>query len=361
MSNISFKKAKIGAPDISFGTGTFVRQKSDGTYMNVNQVYAASIPIADAGVHFVAGNRRVEYAIGQLATRIDVVSASYSTRTNALSNSYTALPTTLSQTNQSATIASLVKFWWKHPYGTIQNTSDTRITFPAGYYPVGGKLYYAAATKGWSTQRGAGSVATQRWHNRGFSFATGALALGTGWRKSNTWYYAYATKYANSLAFVLAGTAPTTKYDNGLWGSDWDTNTYLGAVRFAVSSQIVTFVQSGNYTNMSNVLFMGRTYFSATNNTLLPIIATGPQTTNNMLIKIRNVPNSAGSIVGLGLYAPCSEEKLYYGVRLNVESYDELHMPMLASTRNLFYWKRVSYTWPGSITLYTSGWIDKFN
>lgn len=371
MPNWTIKKSYIGATDIAWGTGTFTRQKSDGTYMNVNQVKAASIPILDTGIHFAAGTRRVEYAIGQNATRINVVSASLTTKTNVLSASFANFVTSTSQTNQSATIASLVKYWWRSPNGTIQNTSSTRITIPSGYYPVGGKLYYAANTLGWSTQRGGGSVATQKWSNRGFSFATGAVALGTGWRKSNTWYYLYATKYENSLALVCAGTSPTTKYDNNLWGSDWNTNTYLGAIRFQAASNVAFFKQSGNKTSCpgdnANLKFVGGLLVSWTND-YIPVTARKPSTADLFTVRTGTGGKEGGtlSLVSIACRASspiCYQSLNVYTTTTNLMYFQDHEIFSRANTPTTIYISRTSAAVPAyaSLHLQTIGWVDKFN
>jgi len=365
MATITVTKAKAGANDINFGTGTFVRLKSDGTYWNVRQVSASHIPIIDSGCHYSATSsvgRYVEFALGHAATRIKAVSASITTGlAGKVSTSVT--------TSISATLASTVKYWWRHPNGIIKNTSNTRITFPAGYYPVGGKIYYSANTIGWSFQRGAGSALTQKWSNRGFSFATGAAALSTGWAKINTYYYVYATTYGGSLAFVGAGTYPTSKYDTGLTGSSWDTNTYVQAVRTAnASSSIVDFLTTGNFTYLheesTGLRFIGRTAYSATNNTPLPINCRAPQTTNQIRVHAKGKATSAGTITTLqiGGDSNCADTDILINTDTSATQWRQipLWVNVVSSTNNIVYWKRYGTTTPSSIVFVLRGWLDKY-
>jgi hypothetical protein len=353
MATLSFTKAKIGAPDISFGTGTFARKKSDGTYMNVNQVNAASIPLFDTGAHFA--NDRVEYALGYCATRIKTVSASLTT--GLAGKVSTAVTTSI-----SATLASCVKYWWKSPTGTIQNTSGTRITFPAGYYPVGGKIYYAANTIGWSTQRGGGSVLTQKWSNRGFSFATGAVALGTGWRKSSSWIYLYATTYGGSLAFVGAGTVPTSKYDTGLTGPSWDTNAYVGCAYLNSSSNIVNFNKTANHTLVqNNITFYSRNLRTSTNSRYLPIYIIKPQTADHVNISVKDETVTTGTTMYMSTGSISGEDQFItdnVGVGAGKLKDSIVGIKSNTLTGIMYYYHNQSQN--GVFALQTKGWYDKF-
>ncbi|RKX64854.1 MAG: hypothetical protein DRP42_05760, partial [Tenericutes bacterium] len=209
MANITVKKGFVGATDVSWGTGTFTRQKSDGTYMNVNQIYAASIPIADLGTNYTSTN--VEGALSESSTNVLNVSASV----NALSASHTA-----ANASQASTLVDLVKGWWKNA-GFVDRTSPTRVVFPAGYYPIGNRIYSSENTIGWSTVRGAlyDGVHSSTW-NFGMDYGTLNVDMSAvdGCRLPNDWIYLYAVpprvSASSTPAFIGSGTPPSGKYNN---------------------------------------------------------------------------------------------------------------------------------------------------
>lgn len=371
MANITVTKGLIGASDINFGTGTFVRRKSDGTYANMNQVYAASIPIADAGAHFTTD--RVEYALGQSASRIKTISASISSIRTTLSASITNI--------HSATLSSLVKFWWRHPIGSIRTTSPTRITAPSGYYPVGGKIYYVSNTLGWSYQRNGGGST-----NRGFASATGANALLNQWSKSGTWVYLYATIYSNSLALIGDYVTPSDKYNTNLNGSSYDTNTYLGCFKTkptGAGTPMYPFVQVGNKNNSiveissatANGLFIdtlgqGRIACilqASTNNRQLPCYVKKPSTADQVdLVAWHYGPNSGTTTTRIDLY-----QSFPYGTDtdkiLEFENntgtagrFEYCKYHSVASTPGILYHNHTSSATGSRYGITTIGWYDKY-
>lgn len=298
MANITVRKGLIGATDVSWGTGTFTRQKSDGTYMNVNQIYAASIPIADGGGNYTSTN--VEGALSESSTNIHNLSASVA----ALSASHTS-----ANTSQASTISNLIKYWWKSPTGVIKNTSNTRVTFPAAYYPVGGKIYYSAATIGWSTTRGAKGSAT--W-NRGMDWANATKNVQS--KPVSDWVYFYAVpprvSTTSTPAFVGSGTYPTRKYNTSSVGHGYgSTNTYVGCVRFSAASNVVGFTQSGNLNKYEGNLarssgtYMARAMMSATGGgVILPQTITAPPISDLVLMNFKVKGSVDGTPCGASFY-----------------------------------------------------------
>ena len=340
MANITVKKGFIGATDISWGSSTFTRQKSDGTYMNVNQVYAASIPIADAGTHYTSDY--VEYALGEAATSIKNLSASH----------------TSANTSQAATINNLVKYWWKNP-GVVRSTSVTRVIFPAGYYPIGGKTYYSSNTIGWSTVRGAG-IGT---FNLGMDWSN--ATINTDSRPVSDWGYLYGVPPRHSSSstpsIICSGSAPTSKYDTSTIGNGYGgTNTYLGAINFTSASLVKSFTQAGNVNRV-----IGYTQSATTHvDSFTLVTLSGPETIS---IGIFNgFFQTDGGTGGYSIYsADGSTEHRRSMLKVSVGADwhgpdEEFTMPLIASTPLIVYHLSSSNNIDSISNIRLCGWYDKY-
>ena len=104
------------------------------------------------------------------------------------------------------------------------------ITLQAGIYFVNQRALSLAVDTDWSwtmDDGGAGDVAS-------------------------TWYYLYVYDNSGTPAFVASATAPTAKFNTGLSGATYDTNTYLGAFYNDSGQDIDRFVH-----NSGIFMFMG--------------------------------------------------------------------------------------------------------
>ena len=131
------------------------------------------------------------------------------------------------------------------------------ITLQAGIYFVNQRALSLAVDTDWSwtmDDGGAGDVAS-------------------------TWYYLYVYDNSGTPAFVASATAPTAKFNTGLSGATYDTNTYLGAFYNDAGQDIVSFAHIG-----------GVFYLSGATTGAFQVTHTG---NTNITAKTINVPPTA--------------------------------------------------------------------
>lgn len=214
-------------------------------------------------------------------------------------------------------------------------TSTTVITMQTGRYFIGGKVWTLGSTIGWT------------WVASGQNGG-----LDTGSEASSTWYYLYAVLIGGAVGIVASATAPTAKFNTNLSGTDYDTNTYLGAFFNNSSSDISSFVHNGGTFKLTDTgVQVGP--FAHTSFTAKTISV--PTTANFAHMRLDIAPASAGNSLTVSS-DNVSTTNIIFGQAAGIENRLEQLIPIVTA-QTLYV--RVSngsdqgFLWP-------MGWMDKW-